>query len=70
MFPCYKNVTIFTGVLDCSAPKKYTNPSVKGFLGLSAETWVKALKGIDLITAVCLVAEIGEFGRFKNPLPN
>ena len=28
---------------------------------------LKCLKGIDLITAVTLVAEIGEFGRFKNP---
>ena len=28
---------------------------------------LKALKGIELITAVGLVAEIGEFGRFKGP---
>ncbi|MGM0653617.1 MAG: IS110 family transposase [Bacillota bacterium] len=28
---------------------------------------LKSLKGIDLITAVGLVAEVGEFGRFKNP---
>ena len=28
---------------------------------------LKCLKGIDLITAVTLVAEIGQFGRFENP---